>query len=201
MIEVEKKFQLTEEDRERLIADTEFVSEKTFTDIYYDTADYKLTSHDQWLRARDGRFELKLPLHSGPERVADQYEELEAEDQIKAVLGFTVDGNLEELLQSNGYEPFATLTTARKKYKKDPFLIDLDIVDFGNSEYYTLGEIEMMVADESEMTGAIEKIVDFANENGLSLLPVRGKLIEYIKRLRPEHYKALVDAKAIQDLG
>jgi len=82
MIEVEKKFILSEQEKERLIKDAEFLSERVFTDIYYDTEKFLLTSQDKWLRSREGKFELKLPLHKGRERLADQYDEIEDEQKI-----------------------------------------------------------------------------------------------------------------------
>ena len=46
MIEVEKKFQLSGEEKQRLLTGAAFVSEKTFTDVYYDTKDYFTTKQD-----------------------------------------------------------------------------------------------------------------------------------------------------------
>jgi len=37
MIEVEKKFILNEQDKERLTKNADFLNERVFTDIYYDT--------------------------------------------------------------------------------------------------------------------------------------------------------------------
>jgi len=198
MIEVEKKFLLNDEDRERLTKEAQFLSEKTFTDAYYDTADFTLTSQDKWLRSRDGRFELKLPLHHGTDRLADQYEELEDDSSIKEALGFVGEGSLADDLANKDYQPFGTLVTTRRKYQKGDFIIDLDIIDFGNSAY-TIGEIELMVSDKSEIEGAVEQIIQFAQEQGLTIAPVRGKIIEYLKRINPDHYKALVEAGVVKD--
>lgn len=198
MIEVEKKFILSGEDRERLTKEAEFLSERIFTDAYYDTSDFVLTSQDKWLRSRDGRFELKLPLHHGVDRLADQYDELEDDDSIKSALGFVGENSLADNLAANGYKPFGTLTTTRRKYQKGDFIIDLDVIDFGDS-IYTIGEIEMMVNDKSEIDGAIEEIISFAKEQRLTIAPVRGKIIEYLKRNNPDHYKVLVEVGVVKD--
>lgn len=198
MIEVEKKFLLSDQDKEQLIEDAEFLNERTFTDVYYDTADFTLTSQDKWLRSREGRFELKLPLHHGTDRLADQFDELEDDFSIKQSLGFVSEGSLSYDLTNNGYQPFATLTTTRRKYKKGDFIIDLDVIDFGSSTY-AIGEIEMMVPDKSEIEGAVLRIIQFAQEQGLTIAPVRGKIIEYLNRINPEHYKALVEAGVVKD--
>lgn len=198
MIEVEKKFILNKQDKERLTKDAQFLNERVFTDIYYDTEIFSLTSKDKWLRSREGRFELKLPLHDGAERLADQYDELEDEQKIKKSLNLPSDGNLADDLAKAGYSPFCTCKTTRRKYKKEPFIIDLDIVDFQDF-IYNIGEIELMVKDKSEIEGAIEKIMTFAKEQKLTIAPVRGKVIEYLKRAKLDHYQALVRAKVVKD--
>ncbi|RJQ30190.1 CYTH domain-containing protein [Candidatus Parcubacteria bacterium] len=121
MIEVEKKFILNEQDKERLRKDAEFLNERVFTDIYYDTEIFSLTSKDKWLRSRDGRFELKLPLHEGVERLADQYDELEDKEKIREALNLPSNGNLADDLAKAGYFPFCVCKTTRRKYKKEPF--------------------------------------------------------------------------------
>lgn len=196
MIEVEKKFILKDEDIDRLTQGAEFISEKTFTDTYYDTVDFSLTTKDMWLRQRGDRFELKVPLNQGESisnRVLDQYEEYETEEEIRKILRLPEHKTLKEDLEDAGYHSIGTLTTTRKKYKKGEFIIDLDIIDFG----YQIGEIELMVKDQSEIQEASDKIIAFAKENGLIITAVRGKIIEYIHRNDPKHYQALVDAGVV----
>lgn len=189
MIAVEKKFLIKENDISKLLVGAEFLNEKKFTDTYWDTSNYSLTTADFWLRSRDGRFELKVPMLGGGERVIDQYEELESDKQISGKLNLP-RGILEEELRKNDYKPFATITTLRKKYRKDGFIIDIDELDFG----YNIVEIELMVNDKKEIDNAIQKILSFANSHNLSVGQVRGKIVEYLKRNNPKHHKALVDA-------
>ncbi len=198
MIEVEKKFLLSESDKSRLIKDAEFLSERIFTDIYYDTADYSLTTKDQWLRKRENRFELKLPMHTGPDRLVDQYHELEDERSIREALNMSHSGNLERDLSVAGHLPFCACTTTRRKYARHPFIIDLDSVDFRDFTY-RIGEIELMVKDAGEIEVAIEKIMAFAKEQNLTIAPVRGKVLEYLKRMKPDHYQALIQAHVIKE--
>jgi predicted adenylyl cyclase CyaB len=199
MIEVEKKFILNDDDIDRLTTGAEFLKEKTFTDIYYDTTTYALTTKDVWLRSRDGRFELKIPLHHKDlDRLADQYEELEEKGKIRAVLGLPKKGTFSENLSEGGYSPFCELTTTRRKFKKDEFNIDLDTVHSADFSY-NIGEVELMVDDVTEMSGAIDKIMAFAKEKNLTIAPVRGKVLEYLKLKNPKHYQALVKAGVIKD--
>ena len=198
MIEVEKKFILNEQDKERLTKEAQFLNERVFTDTYYDTEIFSLTTKDKWLRSREGRLELKLPLHKGVDRLADQYDELEDEQKIRKALNLPYNGNLADDLVKAGYFPFCTCKTTRRKYKKEQFIIDLDIVNFQDF-IYNIGEIEMMVNEKSEIEKAIEKIMYFAKSQNLTIAPVRGKVIEYLKRTKPNHYQALVLAKVVKD--
>lgn len=197
MIEIEKKFILTPEQRKRLITDAEFLKETVFTDVYYDTADYSLTCRDIWFRARDGKFELKLPLHSGPDRKADLYDELDEEEGIRKALNMPLEGSFAEALNVEGYAPFCECTTHRKKYRKEGFSIDLDTADFGDFTY-EIAEIELMANDKSEMAATVEKILQFAKAHELTIASVPGKIRTFLKRKRPEHHKALVDAGVLR---
>ena len=198
MIEVEKKFILNEQDKERLTKEAQFLNERVFTDTYYDTEIFSLTTKDKWLRSREGRFELKLPLHKGVDRLAEKYDELEDEQKIRKALNLPSNGNLADDLTKAGYFPFCTCKTTRRKYKKEQFIIDLDIVNFQDF-IYNIGEIEMMVNEKSEIEKAIEKIMDFAKSQNLTIAPVRGKVIEYLKRTKPNHYQVLVQARVVKD--
>ncbi|MDP3784777.1 MAG: CYTH domain-containing protein [bacterium] len=198
MIEVEKKFILSKEDEARLTEEAEFLGEKTMEDAYYDTADYTLTSQDIWLRERDRRWELKLPLHKGAERLGDQYRELTDENEIREYLKIPPKKTLAQDLEDAGYMPFCVFKTVRRKYKKMPFVIDLDAVDFGDFSY-ALGEVELLINDHDDMNEAMEKIMEFGRKNGLEITHVRGKVIEYLKRVKPEHYQTLVKANVVKD--
>lgn len=194
MIEVERKFIINKENVDSLTKNAEFLREIVFTDTYYDTPDYKLTTKGIWLRKRNGKFELKIPL--GNREQIDQYEEIETEDGIKKELKLN-GKDLSEGLQKSGFKEFCTCTTARKKYKNGQFTIDLDKVEFENQTYH-IGEIELMVEKESEMEKALQQISEFAKSKKLTFEPVRGKVVEYLKRFKPEHYKALLNAGVIR---
>jgi adenylate cyclase class IV len=196
MIEVEKKFILTSEQENKLIENAEFLGDKVFTDVYYDDAAFSLTSKDLWLRQRSSRFELKVPLNvSIEERVSDQYQELETDSEICGYLHLDIDSSLAYTLDKKGYLPFVSITTTRRKYKKDGFGIDLDSMDFG----YTIAEIEFMSDDDSLINETTQNIISFAKKFGIeSTKFVRGKVAEYLRRNNPAHFQALIDAKVIK---
>lgn len=192
MIEVEKKFLLTDEERERLLEGAEFESERTFTDTYYDTSDYALTLKDTWLRFRDGKCELKVPrvMVGYDRRAIDQYDELLTEQEIRAYLQLPSHKTFKEDLEHSGYRSIGTIVTYRKAYRKEGFVIDIDYTDTG----YSVGEIELLVEDTEGLEEATRKIVDFAQRHQLTLTPVRGKMAEHIRTHNPEHFQLLIDA-------
>lgn len=198
MIEVEKKFSLSPEEEARLIEGAEFISEKIFTDTYFEDQALSLTTNDKWLRLRGDRYELKLPiqkLDSQGQAHTDQYRELETEAEICAYLDIDLEVDMANSLKIAGYLPCASVTTKRRKFKKEGFVIDLDEMDFG----YTIGEIEKLVETENEIKGAVESILDFAKENGLKIMQVRGKLIEYFYRNNKKHFEALLEAGVVRE--
>lgn len=214
MIEVEKKFNLSEEEISHLVDGADFLNERVFTDIYYDTKDYILTKQNKWLRSRDGKFELKVPTVLKYGSNIDQFDEINNVEKIKEVLSFdeldkeknirenillSQESNLTDDLLMAGYKPFCVCKTTRRKYQKDKFIIDLDIVDY--TEFtYNIGEIELMVKDESEIEDAVGKIMAFAKKNNLKIAPVRGKVIEYLKRFKPKHFDALVKSSVVESV-
>ncbi len=194
MIEVEKKFALSPEDEKRLTDGAEFLKEKTFTDVYYDTPDYALTRKDWWLRSRDGRLELKISKNNGKieERSVDHYEEIGNDEEIKRVLGLNDEEDLDRALKSRHIVPCGSVTTRRRKFKKGDFLIDLDETDFG----YAIAEIELMVP-EGNAKDAEDRIVAFALDHGLALGHVRGKILKLLEKQNPAHVQALIDAGVV----
>ena len=75
----------------------------------------------------------------------------------------------------------------RKKYKKDGFTIDVDSMDFG----YQLVEIELLVADESGIAGAEEKINVYVASFGIEKKKLPQKREEYFRLKKPEIYREL----------
>lgn len=194
MIEVEKKFLISDKKIKKIIEVSDFVGQKELIDSYYDTKDFKLTTKDWWLRNRNGKFELKVSIQ-GSKGSIDQYHEIDDEKEICQNLQINYKNSLLISLAKNKIAPFAKIASQRKKFKKDEFTIDFDITDFG----YSICEIELLVSDKSEINSAVKKIENFAKEINLENRPVRGKLIEYIYRNRPEHCRALVKAGVIRE--
>jgi adenylate cyclase class IV len=193
VIEVEKKFILSAGDEQKLTTGATFVKEVEMADVYYDTGENALTRKDTWFRERNGSWELKVPMNTGPsgERVADQYRELTDDAEIAGKLGLDPSLPLRDELAKHGYGIVAPLVTKRRKYTRDGFTIDIDSIDFG----YEIAEIEALVEAEDQIEPAVQRIIAFATSLGLATAPVRGKVLEYIRRKRPEHYQQLLDSR------
>jgi adenylate cyclase class IV len=199
MIEVEKKFILSQNDVKQITSGADFLGEKTFTDIYFDTGEYDLTKNDMWLRKRGNVFELKIPMGGvGSNWETQQYQEIEGEDKIREVFALPQIKSFEEDIWDFGYTSFCQCITTRKKFQKEGFGIDLDLVSYGDFQY-SLAEIELMIEDKAEMPQAIKKIEDFAISHGLAITTVRGKVLEYLARKKPEHYQALIVAGVVKE--
>lgn len=199
MIEVEQKFLLKNDDARRLRDGATFVDEYTMNDAYYDTVDCALGRRDIWLRFRNDRWELKVPLHghTNAGTAMQQYDELEDDSSIRKFLSMPDDGNLADDLARTGYAVIAQYRTTRRKFKKGDFVIDFDFADYGDSTYEIV-EIELMVSDRNEMDAAAARIREFAKQYDLSAVPVRGKLIEFFKRQKPEIYQTLQTAGIVK---
>lgn len=194
MIEVEKNFDLREGEKEKLIEGATFIGRKEFTDVYYDDNDLTLSLKDYWLRTRDGKWELKVPLNKDKEidRKTDQYRELDTDEDISIELGCS-GINLYKELTEKGFAPLAKITTVRESYSNTEFHIDFDTADFG----YSTCEIECMVDNISQIEAAEDKIIAFATSLGLSNKKGRGKLTVFLERFKKGEYDKMVDAGII----
>ncbi|EKE16534.1 MAG: hypothetical protein ACD_11C00004G0032 [uncultured bacterium] len=197
MIEVEKKFLFSKKQIRDISEKFKFFGEETIVDVYYDTEKYNLTKNDIWLRNRNGDFQLKIPAHlEDNKKHFNKYQEIEGEEKIRQIFSIAPMGSFEQDIHRFGYKIFCRCRTVRKKYKKDDISIDLDEVFFDDFSY-ALGEFEIMVENKKDMEKAVEKIENFAKENNLEMAPVRGKVIEYLKRKKPEHYQELLKSGVV----
>lgn len=199
-IEVELKFILTADDERNLLHGAEWLETREFTDVYYDTKNYSLSTNDIWLRSRNGRFVLKSPLANSSEALATQFntpkKEIEDEVTIRKLLalGKEKEKNLHEDLIASAIFPLYTFRNNRRTYKKEGFTIDLDKAIFDDFTYETC-EIETLVSNLQGIDEALERIITFAASHGLTVKPVEGRLIEYLRRWHPDHYNLLKQSK------
>lgn len=194
MIEIEKKFLLTSQQKESLLKGAVESGVKLVTDSYLDTDNFSLTRNDLWFRERDGAFELKMPLKSGSGVATNRYHELTNETDIAQKLGLGEVNDLSEALSNAGIKKFMTCYTQRTSYEKQGFHIDVDIVTYRNSSFaYAVAEIELLVETEEEADTAEARIITFAKQFDLVIDQiVLGKVAAFLKAEAPNHYNALV---------
>ncbi len=189
MIEVEKKFVLSEEEIQGLVKGSRFVGEVELDDVYYDTPDFALMKQDRYLRRRNGQFELKVSTALVIDAPTTHYRELTNKGEIREELGLG-EGDFEWMVERAGYKPIVSIKTLRKKYKEGDFNIDIDSADFGHE----VAEVELMVEKEEDVQGAIGRIKQFAFSKGLwdkSEGEIRGKVMEYLYRKNRAVYEEI----------
>ena len=108
MIEVEQKFIITPETKERLMAlGAQKIATQTLHDVYHDTPLHVLMMSDCWLRRRNGRWELKYrPLAWGKEGHGEKEEKGRGEEEEEGTRRREGDeqGEMEEVRQREGRE-------------------------------------------------------------------------------------------------
>lgn len=197
MIEVEKQFWLTKEQREELTSGADFWDVQDIIDVYYDTSEYDLAFADKWLRKRNGTFELKYYTDCALDHFCCGSEVL-LDDDIRDHLGIPASSAVfEQALNQAGYKPYVTLTTKRYKYDINNFTVDIDEVDYG----YTVCEVELIVGDNDAVEQAQKDILNFARKRDWSTEPVYDKVSEYLRQFKPELFEKLVTAGVIPRLS
>jgi len=205
VIEIERRFPFDAETENKLLSvGATLLSQKSFTDTYYDTEDFRLTGSDHWLRSRNGKWELKYP---SPIRLSDnaaEYVECEDEDTLIEILtkflGFPhpPSGRLYEILSNSELlMDFSTFRTTRKKFSFNGVTIDLDSADFG----FAIGEMEVLIhktgnkeADLQNHQNALKVLDETASILGIVYNPIRlpGKVATFLLRNRKKHYDFLI---------
>lgn len=213
-VEVEAKFAYSTQDVERIAAVSQLLSVKQFTDHYYDcVTGFPLTTNDIWLRQRNEKWELKMPLLSVSQQLqtptassVSHYKEHDDPALIISILRScgalssqalpfqppVQNGeDLRQALASHNVFQFCALTTTRTSYRyKDVLRIDLDVT---TPSEYRVGELELMVGDDpDEIKKALSTIETLGQDLQLTLCPtMRGKVLQFIFQQRPEHWRCL----------
>jgi adenylate cyclase class IV len=190
MIEIERKIEAVPAFLEHVSSHGVFVKKQTIHDTYFDTADYRYTGQNMWLRARDSLyFELKRVIKGS--HTIDRYEEITDQKEILRILGISQDEDFVTSLKSASIVPFASFVTHREKYSLSRCTVDVDIADFGDF-LYKIAEIECLVEQQSEIEEAEQYINDFLRQFSVNVSkkPL-AKLSMYLSRYQLNHYKFL----------
>ena len=207
-IEVERKYDASVVSVDALTQTVESLGGETkgvvtFTDVYYDTPDASLAAKDTWLRARDGAWEIKVPLSQGDDTARRSGGERSVFREVEgpgaclhelnaALLGapandvddartndLDAEAALIAAMKTLDVHPFAKFTTERAKFSLDGADVDVDAASFGHG----VCEVEVLCAYESQVPDAEAKIAYVATRLGLTpLSDSGGKLETYIRR-------------------
>lgn len=147
-IEIEKKYELTNEDCEIIKTKTNFIEEVEIKDYYLDMPDYILFKNFRYLRLRNGQYELKITSKYDWIYKSDEYNDENEINKILSKFDISIDDPTGVML----------VHTMREKYSYDfegyNFILDIDRYQYG--ERY---EIELLL-DEYDENGweMIEKL-------------------------------------------
>lgn len=205
-IEVECKFRFTDDSERRIREVGHSVGSVEFTDVYWDShAVFPLTTRDMWLRERNKKWELKLPLSfDGQEKTVDVYDELHGFEKIQTYLerlpflAHAYDGQLP--MTKLGLKPFAKITTFRASYLLDFENVRVK-VDLDRADGYMIGECELILEkqDAQGIVRASEVLGEFCKTFELDTSPpIRGKVLEFIHSNSQRHYKMLEECGLIE---
>lgn len=212
-LEVEYKFAVPAATRARLLAAAEAagaeVCERTFRDEYYDDGASGMTLSDRWLRRRDGRWQLKVPvgMRGGGRGGMFVYREVEEEEMVWEELG-------RRERRAAGLECFARLETRRTEFAVpglgvggvEPIVVVMDCCrgfGGGGDEAFVhgVGEVEIVVRDERRVEEARRKVLRFCEENGIGggegargEGEGAGKVETFLRERRPVMHARLVKA-------
>ncbi|KAF4675746.1 hypothetical protein FOL47_007337 [Perkinsus chesapeaki] len=200
-LEVERKISLPPKDLSAFLARLgAAVSHVVLQDAYWDDDKMTLVRQDQWLRLRNGRWEMKVPgLGSKGSSVegSTTYNEIEGEANVRQFLfPNQLDSDLQELLDASGFKAFAELTSHRTTYHAQQdgrsINIDVDLATFPKDPVpYSVIELEVLSEpSESENDGgekakASDEVIDaFMEQMGIAgkTTRPRSKLVEYLVR-------------------
>ncbi len=181
MIEVEKKFQPTEEQLTAMLEGADFLGEKNITDTYYDTPDFTYLKKGIRLRSRDGGWEIKATSKELHGATAQVMREIDTEPEILEELGFSKEENLTDVVEKN-LQVIYVIRTNRWKYKKEGFTIDVDKTDIG----YDMVEIELLVEKKEGIDEADQKILDFAKRFSFEIKKLPSKTVRYLEHYHPD---------------
>ena len=136
-IEVERKYDASVVSVDALTQTVESLGGETkgvvtFTDVYYDTPDASLAAKDTWLRARDGAWEIKVPLSQGDDTAPRSGGERSVFREVEgpgaclhelnaALLGAPPAHDVDDARTKNDLDAEAALIAAMKTLDVHPF--------------------------------------------------------------------------------
>ena len=230
-IEVERKYSAGDgvDSIARRVADLggSRIGSVAFTDTYYDTPEHALTANDVWLRRRDDRWEIKVPIpgdarRSGGERSVfrevegaagclDELENaLETETRAARRTRGSEKGEARDDLGADEEDEDEKLRRFMAERTVTPFAsfattrakfsLDGAAIDVDSASFgHTVVEVEVLCGDAGEVPAAEALVRAVAAKLALTDVGATGgKLETYLRRNCPKHLETLVERGILQ---
>ena len=188
MIEIEKKYELTDHDYQIIKNNCSFVVKKNVYDNFYDTNDFSLFQKKIKLRERNGEMQLKMKISDPIENYSKSLELLEKEE---------INNKLHEMwIEYENTKKVLEIYTEVEKYTYEYkwFVFILDIQKYKYNNRY---EIELEFDEDNEIDA--ENIInDFRCFLGLTAqeqISTETKVITCAKHENPELYEVILQTK------
>lgn len=184
-IEVERSYLFWEDDFAIIREKWEFLWEKEIYDEYKDTVDYTLSKWAFFLRSRNGKMDLKIPVKET--RPCDVYEELEGENEVrKALEKYWYDYDAADkivFIVDKKRESYSF------KYREYNIKVDVDFCSAADNY-----EVEIIVDSKEKTARALEVIEEFRAEIWLTWKEAKVNIfLECCKAQAPDLYDFFLD--------
>lgn len=150
MIEIEKKYELSQVDLETIIQTCERWEDTHIKDYYLDTDEYILLKHHYYLRLRNGKYELKI--YDDIKDELFRAIEIEDEDEINKELG-----KFQISIDDTTGKVFVDTQRTRFQYEFEGYTFHIEVNIYQYDKRY---EVELLLEDDSHIDGnaLIEKL-------------------------------------------
>lgn len=201
VIEVERKFQITADAKQKILSfeNATVTPTESIIDQYYND---QLALSDKWLRKRNGRWELKLPINDG----ATQHDNAGTHASGLSVFRELYDTDVWSALSlppppSDSAQIdmvcFATLATERTTvvipWQTRSVKVTFDECTSPDGFQCNIGELELIVTEQQQVTPATLIINHLIAHFQLSSVDTKdGKLTKFLKHHRPAMFKELL---------
>lgn len=190
MIEIEKKFKLTDSDYEIISKKCNFVSKKIVIDKFYDTSDFQLFAQKIKLRERNWELQLKMKVSSNTDAFSKSIEITELWE-VKSKL-------LELNIKYEDTNQVLEIVTEVEKFQTEYQWYDITI-DVQKYKYNNRYEIELELEEDLDINPE-ELINNFRTELWLTSteqLSTETKVITCAKNENPALYEVIMKTKTV----
>lgn len=144
-IEIEKKYELSQNDYALIKDKCKFIKQEEIKDYYLDTSDFKLLKDNNYLRMRNGLYEFKdTTYHSDTKLCTSQ--EIQDEEEIEKILQERYNISIDDTIWA------IFIHTIREKYSYIFQWIDV-YIDIDRYQYGERYEIEILIPDNNIIDG------------------------------------------------